>query len=168
MWAIRWLILDRTWNLKLEIVLLVQKKNEITWNVSKRGKLSKFVKYVLAEVVIRPEMLRTLVVDEPEMSCLQTNQLRSRQTVCVQCIILHDINKYNFLFTSQRRWLNYRYNACSHFGGHIGFHLEGVLRKWQIYFYRAMLCIRGTSHGPVSVSPSFSVRQSVCHKSEFY
>jgi len=27
-------------------------------------------------------------------------------------------------------------------------------------FYRAMLCIRGTSHGPVSVS--------VCHKSEFY
>jgi len=31
-------------------------------------------------------------------------------------------------------------------------------------FYRAMLCIRGTSHGPVSVS----VRLSVCHKSEFY
>ena len=33
-------------------------------------------------------------------------------------------------------------------------------------FYRAMLCIRGTSHGPVSVSVSVSV--SVCHKSEFY
>jgi len=31
-------------------------------------------------------------------------------------------------------------------------------------FYRAMLCIRGTSHGPVSVR----VRPSVCHKSEFY
>jgi len=31
-------------------------------------------------------------------------------------------------------------------------------------FYRAMLCIRGTSHGPVSVS----VCLSVCHKSEFY
>ena len=29
-------------------------------------------------------------------------------------------------------------------------------------FYRAMLCIRGTSHGPVSVSVC------VCHKSEFY
>jgi len=29
-------------------------------------------------------------------------------------------------------------------------------------FYRAMLCIRGTSHGHVSV------RLSVCHKSEFY
>ena len=29
-------------------------------------------------------------------------------------------------------------------------------------FYRAMLCIRGTSHGPVSVRPS------VRHKSEFY
>ena len=27
-------------------------------------------------------------------------------------------------------------------------------------FYHAMLCIRGTSHGPVSVC--------VCHKSEFY
>ena len=31
-------------------------------------------------------------------------------------------------------------------------------------FYRAMLCIRGTSHGPLSVS----VRPSVRHKSEFY
>ena len=31
-------------------------------------------------------------------------------------------------------------------------------------FYRAMLCIRGTSHGPMSVCPSVSV----CHKSEFY
>ena len=31
-------------------------------------------------------------------------------------------------------------------------------------FYRAMLCIRGTSHGPVSVC----VCPSVCHKSEFY
>ena len=29
-------------------------------------------------------------------------------------------------------------------------------------FYRAMLCIRGTSHGPVSARPS------VRHKSEFY
>jgi len=33
-------------------------------------------------------------------------------------------------------------------------------------FYRAMLCIRGTSHGPVSVSVCLSV--SVCHMSEFY
>ena len=31
-------------------------------------------------------------------------------------------------------------------------------------FYRAMLCIRGTSHGPVSVC----VCLCVCHKSEFY
>jgi len=37
-------------------------------------------------------------------------------------------------------------------------------------FYRAMLCIRGTSHGPVSVclSVCLSVRPSVRHKSEFY
>ena len=33
-------------------------------------------------------------------------------------------------------------------------------------FYRAMLCIRGTSQGLVSVSVCLSV--SVCHKSEFY
>jgi len=36
-------------------------------------------------------------------------------------------------------------------------HLERFIR-----FYRAMLCIRGTSHGPVSVSVS------VCHKPVFY
>jgi len=35
-------------------------------------------------------------------------------------------------------------------------------------FYRAMLCIRGTSHGPVSVRVCLSVCPSVCHKSEFY
>ena len=34
----------------------------------------------------------------------------------------------------------------------------------HIRFYRAMLCIRGTSHGPVSVCLSVCV----CHKSEFY
>ena len=28
------------------------------------------------------------------------------------------------------------------------------------FFYRAMLCIRGTSHGPVSVSPSITSRSS--------
>ena len=33
---------------------------------------------------------------------------------------------------------------------------------WLSHFYRAMLCIRGTSHGPVSV------RLSVRHKSVFY
>ena len=32
----------------------------------------------------------------------------------------------------------------------------------SVDFYRAMLCIRGTSHGPMSV------RLSVCHKSVFY
>jgi len=37
-------------------------------------------------------------------------------------------------------------------------------------FYRAMLCIRGTSHGPVSLclSVRLSVRPSVRHKSVFY
>jgi len=28
-------------------------------------------------------------------------------------------------------------------------------------FYRAMLCIRGTSHGPVSVCPSVTSRSSI-------
>ena len=36
--------------------------------------------------------------------------------------------------------------------------------KIQIVFYCAMLCISGTSHGPVSVS----VCLSVCHKPVFY
>ena len=35
-------------------------------------------------------------------------------------------------------------------------------------FYRAMLCIRGTSHGPVSVCVCVCLSVSVCHKSEFY
>ena len=35
-------------------------------------------------------------------------------------------------------------------------------------FYRAMLCIRGTRHGPVSVSVCLSVSVSVCHKPVFY
>ena len=34
--------------------------------------------------------------------------------------------------------------------------------RWNSSFYRAMLCIRGTSHGPVSV------RLSARHKSVFY
>ena len=39
----------------------------------------------------------------------------------------------------------------------------------SLCFYRAMLCIRGTRHGPVSVSSvCLSVCPSVCHKSEFY
>ena len=42
----------------------------------------------------------------------------------------------------------------------------GVDDQSEISFYRAMLCIRGTSHGPVSVRLSVSV--CVCLKSEFY
>ena len=41
-----------------------------------------------------------------------------------------------------------------------------MVKIWCIHFYRAMLCIRGTSHGPVSVRPS--VCPSVRHKSVFY
>jgi len=36
----------------------------------------------------------------------------------------------------------------------------------NLSFFRAMLCIRGTSHGPVSVCLCLCL--SVCHKSEFY
>jgi len=35
-------------------------------------------------------------------------------------------------------------------------------------FYRAMLCIRGTSHGPACVRLSVCLSVSVCHKSVFY
>ena len=37
---------------------------------------------------------------------------------------------------------------------------------YRVVYYRAMLCIRGTSHGPVSVRPS--VCPSVRHKPVFY
>jgi len=37
----------------------------------------------------------------------------------------------------------------------------------QIGFYRAMLCIRGTSHGPVSVCVCLCLVR-VCHKPVFY
>ena len=36
-------------------------------------------------------------------------------------------------------------------------HLRGEKPKILLHFYRAMLCIRGTSHGPVSVRPSVSL-----------
>jgi len=38
--------------------------------------------------------------------------------------------------------------------------MEPIEEVWFDDFYRAMLCIRSTSHGPVS--------DCVCHKSEFY
>jgi len=41
-----------------------------------------------------------------------------------------------------------------------------TLTDHKVIFYRAILCIRGTSHGPASVRLCLSV--SVCHKSEFY
>jgi len=37
-----------------------------------------------------------------------------------------------------------------------------------VFFYRAMLYIRGTSHGPVSVCLSVCLSVSVCHKPVFY
>ena len=40
-----------------------------------------------------------------------------------------------------------------------------LIWRQAVHFYRAMLCIRGTSHGPVSVR--LSVRPSVRHKSVF-
>ena len=43
-----------------------------------------------------------------------------------------------------------------------GVQMANMCRIIMPNLYRAMLCIRGTSHGPVSV------HLSVCHKSEFY
>ena len=39
-------------------------------------------------------------------------------------------------------------------------HISGNTGPNFTDFYRAMLCIRGTSHGPVSVCPCLSVRLS--------
>ena len=35
-----------------------------------------------------------------------------------------------------------------------------LLWEYRFHFYRAMLCIRGTSHGPVSVCPSVTSQSS--------
>jgi len=48
-------------------------------------------------------------------------------------------------------------------GGHqvleVGlFDIDGAQKNTSVFYYRAMLCIRGTSHGPVSVC--LSVRPS--------
>jgi len=47
-------------------------------------------------------------------------------------------------------------------GGRTPFGKTRINRQKDWFYYRAMLCIRGTSHGPVSVRPS------VRHKSVFY
>ena len=48
----------------------------------------------------------------------------------------------------------------------INTHTPVIRYMRRLSFYRAMLSMRGTSHGPVSVCSS--VCPSVCHKSEFY
>ena len=67
-------------------------------------------------------------------------------TVLADCIIIPICNKEHMVCllvttVSQAKWLNR--STC----------------LWRQTFYRAMLCIRGTSHGPVSVR--LSVCQSV-------
>ena len=52
-----------------------------------------------------------------------------------------------------------------HWFHNINNHRNCLLCHWNITsFYRAMLCIRGTSHGPVSVC----LWLFVCHNSKFY
>ena len=63
-------------------------------------------------------------------------------------------------------WLSHHVTVSSiaHF-----WHLQSASRHWlsvfcnlrYSYFYRAMLCIHGTSHGPVSVRPSVCLCLSV-------
>jgi len=80
-----------------------------------------------------------------------------RYSYALNCIVPHQTDLYLMNCGPARRLTN-------HYG-------DKPLR-WQILygFYRAMLCIRGTSHGPVSVRPSvcLSICPSVRHKSEFY
>jgi len=51
-------------------------------------------------------------------------------------------------------------NACLNILPHLNF--VSFCLSHTSYFYRAMLCIRGTSHGPVSVSVSTCVRVRLC------
>ena len=58
---------------------------------------------------------------------------------------------------------SYRAAKCvASFANLLSYSYHEQLGEIYFNFYRAMLCIRGTSHGPVSVSVC------VCHKSEFY
>ena len=76
---------------------------------------------------------------------------------------------------SVRRQLRMLFHVVSRTSAHDDFRQRRVVdiaRKFptltddKVIFYRAILCIRGTSHGPASVRLCLSV--SVCHKSEFY
>jgi len=82
-------------------------------------------------------------------------------SVCVWLTVLcyWKIWDFNGLYTWQ--WRNFDLYLCQ-----LVFAAILWVKLSEKRFYRAMLCIRGTSHGPVSVSVSVSV--CVCHKSEFY
>jgi len=59
-------------------------------------------------------------------------------------------------------------HCTAHKHGRIKTQLSPTLFAVMVNFYRAMLCIRGSSHGPVSVCVRVRLCPSVCHKSEFY
>jgi len=72
------------------------------------------------------------------------------------------VSRHLRLRTGGFSWCKVLLPACPCCGNQHIWIREKTLEFSSAVFYRAMLCIRGTSHGPVSACVC------VCHKSEFY
>jgi len=77
-----------------------------------------------------------------------------------------------WLVASRYEFVHHKWTRCSAVAEKAPWILVAYYANWSYanFFYRAMLCMRGTSHGPVSVCVCvcLSVCLSVCHNSEFY
>ena len=114
----------------------------------------------LAKIAVR-QMLRQLVRKESvKIKKNKKQQQRSSRAVWIKLEIENSVpGRLKFSKILSSTLLRYTQN---NFFASTDFQI--LHRPMWRRFHRAMLCIRGTSHGPVSVS----VCLSVCHKSEFY
>ena len=103
--------------------------------------------------VLEEQRLSTAVAGSQFVGCLAASRLR--RASCVLARRRHEQPVHAVTSVTSPGYMCYKVV--------IQFARERVFNIGE-HFYRAMLCIRGTSHGPVSVC----VRLSVCHKSEFY
>ena len=174
---IRWLYIDQTsagrrGHLVVRVVLKVSRPTEVFFYIfNSQNQINVSVDYVLIPFVAVMDCLWHYISEEIEWWCNKSDFLKRLNAFycviwtrnCCHCCWL--------LFSSSFLWLSHHVTVSSiaHF-----WHLQSASRHWlsvfcnlrYSYFYRAMLCIRGTSHGPVSVR--LSVCLSVRHKSVFY